>query len=112
MRELGQELPGPEDGIENAVVRERVEAAKDDIAQYRDARAREDADDEWRRPFVPLRVVDGPMGDETDSDAGDQGEEQDVNQYGGGDEDMDALERTERREDDVETEDDPDDESE
>ena len=51
------------------------------------------------------------MGDETDSDAGDQGEEQDVNQYGG-DEDMDALERTERREDDVETEDDPDDESE
>ena len=49
------------------------------------------------------------MADETDSDAGDQGEEQDVNQYGGGDEDMDAVEQTERREDDVETEDDPDD---
>lgn len=48
------------------------------------------------------------MADETDSDADDQGEEQDVNQYGGGDEDIDAVEQTERREDDVETESDGD----
>ncbi|WP_161972984.1 hypothetical protein [Halostella pelagica] len=49
------------------------------------------------------------MGDDTEngnSETGDDADEaQDVNQYGGGDQDIDAVEQTERREDDVETED-------
>lgn len=46
LRELEQKLLGLEDEIEDDVVRERVDAAKDTIAEYRDARAREDAGDE------------------------------------------------------------------
>ena len=41
LRELEQKLLGLEDEIENDVVRERVDAATDSIAEYRDARARE-----------------------------------------------------------------------
>ena len=46
LRELEQKLLGLEDEIENDVVRERVDAATDNIAEYRNARAREDAADE------------------------------------------------------------------
>ncbi len=54
------------------------------------------------------------MGDDTENGTGETGddadEEQDVNQYGGGDQDIDAVEQTERREDDVETEEDSEEE--
>ncbi|WP_323192737.1 hypothetical protein [Halostella sp. PRR32] len=54
------------------------------------------------------------MGDDTENGNGETGddadEEQDVNQYGGGDQDIDAVEQTERREDDVETEEDSEEE--
>jgi hypothetical protein len=56
--------------------------------------------------FMGLGVVVETMADETDdsvTDSDDSEEEQDVNQYGGGDQDIDAVKQTERREDDVET---------
>jgi len=46
LRELEQKLLGLEDEIEADIARERVDAARDDIGEYRDARAREDAADE------------------------------------------------------------------
>jgi hypothetical protein len=55
---------------------------------------------------MDLGVVAETMADKTDdsvTDSDNSEEEQDVNQYGGGDQDIDAVEQTERREDDVET---------